>query len=286
MFYRFHDLKRLQREQSRSSSSITLSSSSSSLSHHCPSESSKPQNGKSDDDKNSNSEETVPQKKNSTPIKQSQNADRFANLCEQMGTELDEVTQNCLEYSLPVTLPALSWLLGYSRAGVWFCIATVIFHTLESALTNFGPQTVGFRCNFAPVSPVKHMIIDCVIILSHSISYVLFPNHFGKHPYVLSFCIICTLPYYVASSYKTHLHKTRREQMKKPRTTCTHTSERCHDTVVASKKVTAGTARSNNCTPDSHAPLSSGPINHLLQRRRHPPKTSLQRRESSSMLYK
>ena len=203
MFYRFHDLKRLQREQSRSSSSITSSSSSSS------SESSKPQNGKSDDDRNSNSEETVPQKKNSTPIKQRQNADRFANLCEQLGTELDEVTQTCLEYSLPVTLPALSWLLGYSRAGVWFCIATVIVHTIESALTNFGPETVGFRCNFAPVSPVKHMIIDCVIILSHSISYVLFPHHFGKHPYVLSFCIICTLPYYVASSYKTHCIKLR-----------------------------------------------------------------------------
>ena len=281
MFYRFHDLKRLQREQSRSSSSITLSSSSSSLSHHCPSESSKSQNGKSDDNKNSNSEETVPQKKNSTPIKQSQNADRFANLCEQMGTELDEVTQNCLEYSLPVTLPALSWLLGYSRAGVWFCIATVIFHTLESALTNFGPQTVGFRCNFAPISPVKHMIIDCVIILSHSIFYVLFPHHFGKHPYVLSFCIICTLPYYVASSYKTHLHKLRREQMQKPRNTCTDATSSCHATVVSSKKVTTGTARSNNGTSDSHAPLSISPIKHLLQRRRHPSTASLQRRQGS-----
>lgn len=214
MFYRFHDLKRLQRKQSRSSSSITSSASSSSSSscHRCPSESSKPQNGKSDDDESSNSEETVPEKKNSAPIKQSQNADRFANLCEQLGTEIDEVTQTCLEYSLPITLPALSWLLGYSPTGVWFCIATVIVHTMESALTNFGPQTVGLRCKFAPVSPVTHMIIDCVIILSHSISYVLFPHHFGKIPFTLSFCIFCTLPYYVASSYKTHLHKTRKKE--------------------------------------------------------------------------
>ena len=89
--------------------------------------------------------------------------DRLAPLYE-WGTELDEVTQNCLEYSLPVTLPALSWLLGYSRAGIWFCILTVVFHTLESAITNFGPRTQRFRFPFAPLDQVTHMLIDSGII--------------------------------------------------------------------------------------------------------------------------
>ena len=138
--------------------------------------------------------------------------DRLAPLYE-WGTELDEVTQNCLEYSLPVTLPALSWLLGYSRAGIWFCVLTVVFHTLESAITNFGPRTQRFRFPFAPLDPVTHMFIDCGIIWGHSLIYAVFPHHFGPHPYILSFCIWCTLPYYVASSYKTHVYKARREEL-------------------------------------------------------------------------
>mmetsp|Transcript_3242 Transcript_3242/g.9313 ORF Transcript_3242/g.9313 Transcript_3242/m.9313 type:complete len:891 (-) Transcript_3242:315-2987(-) len=138
--------------------------------------------------------------------------DRLAPLYD-WGTELDEVTQNYLEYSLPVTLPALSWLLGYSRVGIWFCILTVVFHILESALTNFGPRTRSLRFPFAPIAPVTHMFIDCGLIWGHSLVYALFPRHFGPHPYILSFCIWCTLPYYVASSYKTYVYKVRREKI-------------------------------------------------------------------------
>lgn len=126
------------------------------------------------------------------------------------GTELDEVKQNYLEYSLPVTLPFLSWLLGYSRAGIWFCVFTVVFHTLEASLTNFGPRTKSLRFSFAPLAPVTHMFIDCFIIWTHSLVYTLFPHHFGPHPYWLSFCIFNTVPYYMASSYKTHVLKIKR----------------------------------------------------------------------------
>lgn len=162
--------------------------------------------------------------------------DRLAPLYE-WGTELDEVTQNCLEYSLPVTLPALSWLLGYSRAGIWFCILTVVFHTLESAITNFGPRTQRFRFPFAPLDPVTHMFIDSAIIWGHSLIYALFPHHFGPHPYILSFCIWCTLPYYVASSYKTHVYKVRREEFM-----ASNESDSCSNEKEVGDEATIGSA--------------------------------------------
>ena len=254
MFYRFHDLK----------SSITSSATSSS------SESSKPQNGKFDDEKKTPTA-TTQKSNNNTPYKQEATPDHFANLCEQWGTELDEVTQTCLEYSLPITLPALSWLLGYSSNGIRFCVITFLLHTLESALTDFGPRTDRFRFLSAPLTPIIHMFLDCVIVLTHSLFYVLFPHHFGKHPYATSFCFICTLPYYVASSYKTHLNKIRREKEailskhgRKYRRAC--------DVRATNAKTSPSTKRSGGeaNSSDDFCSSRSIPFAHLLQRKRHP----------------
>ena len=214
--------------------------------------------------------------------------DRLAPLYE-WGTELDEVTQNCLEYSLPVTLPALSWLLGYSRAGIWFCVLTVVFHTLESAITNFGPRTQSFRFPFAPLDPVTHMLIDCGIIWGHSLIYALFPHHFGPHPYILSFCIWCTLPYYVASSYKTHVYRVRREELMASNESDDHKKEVGDETTIgiAGAEVLSSDESSSTTTSSSRSSEAEDfrhTMPHLIEENEAPERSKCKPSPSSSHL--
>ncbi len=115
---------------------------------------------------------------------------------------LDESTQQQLEYALPVTLSVLGWLLSYSWKGHAACILIIVLHTLEVAVTDFGPSASSMRLARL-LTPIAHHCIDVCLISGLALAMMLLPAEFGSFPKVNSFALMCTIPPYLLISYKT-----------------------------------------------------------------------------------
>lgn len=105
--------------------------------------------------------------------------------------DFDEKTRVASEYALPVILPAAAVGFKFSSYGIAYAIVLPVLHTLECALTNFGPETKSFRFSYAPISPFWHLVLDECLSLPLAISMILFPQHFGPYSYFLAFYILC-----------------------------------------------------------------------------------------------
>ncbi len=131
---------------------------------------------------------------------------------------LNEKQQCISEYGLPLILPGIFYIMKLSPFGLRWCMTIVCGHTLETALTNFGPSVKSFRV-WGCISPIVHHLIDCAWLQSLISAMVLVPHRFvvddsGKPSDVwyvvyIALLLIQTLPIYLAVSFKTHYIKHR-----------------------------------------------------------------------------
>lgn len=111
--------------------------------------------------------------------------------------------QAMMEYSLPMTLPTMFYILELSRFGVAWCVVIVIGHTLETLFTGFGPSARDL--NYKPViAPLEHNLIDCMWLHTLISAMIIGPHHFGPGGFYLGLVLTQTLPIYLAVSFKTH----------------------------------------------------------------------------------
>ena len=86
--------------------------------------------------------------------------------------------QQCItEYSLPLVLPAMFYLLNLSPFAIQWCLAIVLGHTIETTLTNFGHSVKCFRIS-GPISPLLHHFLDCGWLHTLISAMFLKPSHF------------------------------------------------------------------------------------------------------------
>jgi len=133
---------------------------------------------------------------------------------------LDETIQNQLEYTLPFTLALWSFFGGFSERGVILCIFIPTVHTIQSAYTNFGPETKAYRLKSAFITPEAHMWIDCVWISTLAFAQMIWPHHFGGLvnpllPYCSGLILLILMIIYVIISYRTIYHKLEVSKQKK-----------------------------------------------------------------------
>ena len=134
--------------------------------------------------------------------------------------------QQCLsEYSLPLILPGMFYLLNLSPFALYWCLIIVVGHTIETALTNFGHSVKCFRIS-GQISPLMHHLIDCGWLHTLISAMLLKPSNFTTldtsaissesendvvsfltenewHVIYMALLLIQTLPIYLAVSFKT-----------------------------------------------------------------------------------
>ena len=115
---------------------------------------------------------------------------------------LSESTQQKLEYTLPITLAILGWLLSYTWKGHAACMLVIVLHTIEVAVTNFGDAAATMRVA-AVLTPTAHDCIDVCLISGLALTMILFPSEFGAFPTATSIALECTIPPYLLISFKT-----------------------------------------------------------------------------------
>mmetsp|Transcript_1570 Transcript_1570/g.3343 ORF Transcript_1570/g.3343 Transcript_1570/m.3343 type:complete len:663 (+) Transcript_1570:82-2070(+) len=116
--------------------------------------------------------------------------------------DFDEKTRVASEYALPVILPVAAVGFRFSSYGIAYAIVLPVLHTLECALTNFGPDTKSYRFSYAPISPFWHLVLDECLSIPLAISMIVFPQHFGPYSYFLAFYIFCNEYVHWAYAYK------------------------------------------------------------------------------------
>ncbi|CAB9511409.1 expressed unknown protein [Seminavis robusta] len=88
-----------------------------------------------------------------------------------------EWNQNIIEYSTPVVLPHLFRWLGFNSHAETWCWAIVVLHTMQTAVSDFGPHNKSIRWK-AWISPLNHLLIDTAYMQAMVTAMCLKPTWF------------------------------------------------------------------------------------------------------------
>ncbi|CAB9516351.1 expressed unknown protein [Seminavis robusta] len=121
---------------------------------------------------------------------------------------LSERQQAILEYSAPSTVTPLFYFIGYTPFAITWGMVLYTGHSLQTAISTFGPETENLRWK-AWIPPLIHHLID-TYVWNHSLitMMLLYPEWFGSTAYwcAVSF-ITCSQCLYLCVSLKTHYIK-------------------------------------------------------------------------------
>ena len=127
---------------------------------------------------------------------------------------LGEQVQVVMEYFGVGVLPAMGTCLGYSFYGICYTLCIVAFHTLCTALTDWGPESKYLQLPWTPLSPLSHVLwIDTFCALHLSVLILLFPEYFGPNPTRASLLVALTWVGDTALGYHTLLYKQRKGEI-------------------------------------------------------------------------
>jgi hypothetical protein len=114
----------------------------------------------------------------------------------------DERLRAGIEYSIPLILPTLAYLLQYSSYAWSYCFVLPVFHTLETMLTDFGPKATGLHLKWTPITPLMHLSIDLCLFHPFCMAMFVWPDIFGPTVYFQAFALLAVEYVYWACAYK------------------------------------------------------------------------------------
>jgi len=119
---------------------------------------------------------------------------------------ITETQQTIVEYTSPASLTPVLYFMGYTPFAIKWVMCMFVLHTLQTAVSTFGPDTKSFRVK-SWITPLHHSLMDTYIWNQSMITLMLlYPEWFGDSAYELAcFFTVAQQQFYLAVSLKAHI---------------------------------------------------------------------------------
>lgn len=113
--------------------------------------------------------------------------------------------QALYDYSSPIALPVLFYMMDISSFGMYWATFLIAGHTIQSLFTEYGPNTGDLVLN-PKISLGKHLFMDVMWVQLLLSAMILVPEYFGSSSVMLANAFLLSNPPSLGMSLKSHYH--------------------------------------------------------------------------------